>query len=98
LWQILANWQKLIIKKSKKKEKNWWFWKTKFTTTRYPKGRDFVFCIGFWGENVGLRPLYMRVQGLGSNEIERSYWVRGHKLNSQGPLDEGSRPKVANQG
>jgi len=22
LWQILANWQKLIIKKSKKKEKN----------------------------------------------------------------------------
>ncbi len=60
------------------------FEKNKITSTRYPKGRDFAFCVGFWGENVGLRPLYMRVQGLRSNEIERSYWLRGHKLNSQG--------------
>jgi hypothetical protein len=47
--------KKLIIKKPKKKEKNDDFAKTKFTTTRYPKGRDFAFCVGFWGRKCWLK-------------------------------------------
>jgi hypothetical protein len=37
----------------------------------------------------------MRVQGLGFNEIEKSYWLRAIKLNCE-PFDEGPRPKSDN--
>jgi hypothetical protein len=34
----------------------------------------------------------MRVQGLGSNQIEQSYWLKNRKLDPR-PLNEGPRPK-----
>ncbi len=51
-----------------------------------------VHYLGFIAHQLG--PLYMRVKGLGSNEIEQTHWLRA--INR--PLDEVEDHKVTNQG